>query len=163
MYGCYVETIQGDVYVLVHDAMMDDRDMGFWVLHSGSKQWHSLPDPPTLLNSDSDSDFYLNDVRFSDWRCFVWKGKLLLEVDKLFSENTMFIYYEYDPQNGSWEQLKLPLYSCFHDYDTAIIVAVKSIGEVGNCTVAIAWSTEETRSAYTFFSCESEDTCFVGR
>ncbi|MED6173924.1 hypothetical protein PIB30_064252 [Stylosanthes scabra] len=156
LYDCYVESIQGDVYLMVHDWKMDTRDMGFWVLRSGSgsKQWHPLPLPPSLLNSDydSESDSDLNFVRFRWWRCFVWKDKLVLEVEadhteESYSRNNMFIFYVYDPRIGCWEQLKSPFYTSFPKYDPAC-VAVKSIGEVGNCSVAITWSRERLPSEY---------------
>ncbi|MED6131022.1 hypothetical protein PIB30_006350 [Stylosanthes scabra] len=106
LYDCYVESIQDDVYLLLHNWKMDARDMGFWVLRSGSKQWHPLPRPPSLLNSDydseSESDSDLGFVRFRWWKCFVWKEKLVLEVEadpteETYSRNNMFIFYVYDP------------------------------------------------------------------
>ncbi|MED6118291.1 hypothetical protein PIB30_001523 [Stylosanthes scabra] len=175
MYGCYVANIQGDIYLMVHDWKMDARDMGFWVLRSGSssssKQWHPLPLPPSLINpnldsgSDSDSDsgyaYYsksdlkkLEFIRFRLWRCFVWKDKLVLDVqadptEETYSRNNRFILYVYDPRIGCWEQLiNCPFRTSFRKYNPAC-VAVKSIGDVGNnCSVAITWSREWLHSEY---------------
>ncbi|MED6175879.1 hypothetical protein PIB30_082429 [Stylosanthes scabra] len=97
LYNCYVTNIQGEVHLMVHDALTHhDREMGFWVLRS--KQWHLLPHPPTLSNYDAKA----------------------AEVPKRKSVRYRFWHNGYNPA----------------------IVAVPSLGNVGNCNVALAWTTE---------------------
>ncbi|MED6122999.1 hypothetical protein PIB30_045208 [Stylosanthes scabra] len=150
LYNCYVANIQGDVHLLVHDAIAEDRKLGFWVLHSGSgsKQWHLLTLPPSLRDygEDPDKDAKWSSVRYRYWKCFVWKDKLFLMAQRdptkgKVTIDDMFIFYVYDPQKDPWQQREHLFPGLGHEYHPAI-VAVSSLGDVGNCNVALTWSTK---------------------
>ncbi|MED6144824.1 hypothetical protein PIB30_019068 [Stylosanthes scabra] len=152
---CYVANIQGDVYLLVHDSpvYLVERKMGFWVLRSGSKEWHPLPLPPSILRSYSYSES--TTYAWWHWHCLVWKDKLFLEVDadpETITYPRKIIFYVYDPQadDHSWHQLKekLPFSSCEDGYSHVSIMAVSSLGDVGNCSVAMTWSMEDGPPSY---------------
>ncbi|MED6186773.1 hypothetical protein PIB30_069940 [Stylosanthes scabra] len=115
LYNCYVTNIQGEVHLMVHDALLDDREMGFWVLRS--KKWHPLPLPPTLRNyyAKAAEDPKRNYVRYICWQCFTWKDKLFLLVGsdpaERKSPKDAFNFYVYnpqhDPQDDPWQQRTL--------------------------------------------------------
>ncbi|MED6226397.1 hypothetical protein PIB30_103323 [Stylosanthes scabra] len=114
--------------------------MGFWVLRcssSGSKKWHPLSLPSTVLR------------RMDWWDCFVWRDKLFLEVqDNIFQRN--MIFYVYDPQtDDSWKQLEIPFsYSDSIRHHPPSIMPVLSLGDVGNnCSVAMTWLTGTDRAS----------------
>ncbi|MED6118290.1 hypothetical protein PIB30_001522 [Stylosanthes scabra] len=144
LHDCYVANLQGEVYLLANDALHRKREMmGFWVLgccSSGFKKWHPLSLPPALLS------------HYDWWHCFVWRDKLYLRVDahtegRIFSGN--IILYVYDPQTTeeySWKQLKPPFSSSDRfKYlpQPQSVTPVSSLGDVGNCSVAMAWSRGE--------------------
>ncbi|MED6226935.1 hypothetical protein PIB30_108712, partial [Stylosanthes scabra] len=131
LYNCYFANIQDDVHLLVHDAMREDRKLGFWVLRSGSssKQWHLLPLPPSLRNYgvDPDKDAEFGSVRYRTWHSFIWKDKLFLmavcdPAERKFTIDDMFIFYVYDPQNDPKDDR--------------------------NCNVALTWSTKGIPSEF---------------
>ncbi|MED6214186.1 hypothetical protein PIB30_100468, partial [Stylosanthes scabra] len=140
---------------MVHDALLDDREMGFWVLRS--KKWHPLPLPPTLRNyyAKAAEDPKRNYVRYICWQCFTWKDKLFLLVGsdpaERKSPKDAFNFYVYnpqhDPQDDPWQQIEDPFSCSIHGFNPAI-VAVPSLGNVGNCNVALAWSTEACSPEY---------------
>ncbi|MED6151499.1 hypothetical protein PIB30_083095 [Stylosanthes scabra] len=156
IYECNVANIQDDVYLLAHDPMTKERRLGFWVLRSGSKQWHPLPPPPTLSS-------YGTTDRIGDkppfvylpwWQSFVWKDQLFLRAflhpDERESAGDMLIYYVYNPEkyDEPWKRIERPFTgvgrACASD-----VAAVPSLGKVGNCDVALTWSTEDHEPSYT--------------
>ncbi|MED6180636.1 hypothetical protein PIB30_011942 [Stylosanthes scabra] len=158
LYDCYVANIKGDVHLLVHDDMTQDRKLGFWVLRSGSKQWHLLPLPPTLRNYgvDPDKDAGWGSVRYRPWHSFIWKDKLFLMAQRNPAEGKFTIddglynvFYVYDPQNDPkndpWQQIERPFPFIDREYYPDM-TAVPSLGDVGNCNVALTWSTEDLPS-----------------
>ncbi|MED6123000.1 hypothetical protein PIB30_045209 [Stylosanthes scabra] len=114
--------------------------MGFWVLRcsSGSKKWHPLSLPPTLHSGRS------------LWDCLIWRDKLFLEVGSLYDPQNM-IFYVYDPQtDDSWKQLiRIPFF--YYDHlknHPPSIMPVLSLGDVGNCNVAMMWTWPAEEDGY---------------
>ncbi|MED6226251.1 hypothetical protein PIB30_101781, partial [Stylosanthes scabra] len=148
MYACNVANIQGDVYLLVHDSLTQESELGFWVLRSGSKQWHRLPPPPTLR-------YYLTNDRppfvYHDWwRSFVWNDKLFLTASFDSELDDAFIYYVYDPEKDDrWQRIELPSSGLGHALCYSNIAAVPSLGKVANCDVALTWIPGDWDPTYT--------------
>ncbi|MED6144895.1 hypothetical protein PIB30_019682 [Stylosanthes scabra] len=148
--ACNVENIQGEVYLMApHKRHAEgEREIGFWVLRSGSKMWYPLCLPPCLLNNPG------FDVHTHWWECFSWKDKLFLEADADPKGcPRKYIFYVYEPQSDDWCRLKHHFSYSEHDHHPLSIVPVSSLGDVGNCSVAMTWSLEEH---YDFFRCRVE-------
>ncbi|MED6118285.1 hypothetical protein PIB30_001517 [Stylosanthes scabra] len=158
LHDCYVAKLRGEVYLLANDALHNEREMmGFWVLRSsssGSKKWNPLSLPPTLLRRD--------DL----WDCFVWRDKLFLEAYNnpqlgIFQEN--IIFYVYDPQtDDSWKQLQHPFTYPDSEYHPPSIMPVSSLGDVGNCSVAMTWSASGHDLKIHALLVDNEDYCIRG-
>ncbi|MED6111012.1 hypothetical protein PIB30_048405 [Stylosanthes scabra] len=105
----------------------------------------TIPEPPTLLY-----DSYVTNIQGEvHLMCFTWKDKLFLMISrnprKIKSPKDNFIFHVYNPQHDPedypWKQIEDPFSFCSNGYNPAI-VAVPSLGKLGNCNVALAWTTE---------------------
>ncbi|XP_057759436.1 uncharacterized protein LOC130979909 [Arachis stenosperma] len=121
----FLANIKDDVYLLEHGAEPGEaRKTGLWVLSPrlGSPNWHSMPAPPTEVESH-------NDLPYG----FVLNDKLLLHP--WTGPGVAFVY---DPEPKNWikleDALSLPSYIVF--------LGVSSLGDVDDRSVVLTWNLE---------------------
>ncbi|XLR67054.1 hypothetical protein HN51_009638 [Arachis hypogaea] len=116
----FLRNIKDDVYLVEDDAT---PPIGLYVLRSRSPNWHSVPAPPTELNSDN------YNLLFG----FVLNDKLFLHLP--FAPG---IAYVYDPQPNAWIKLERAL----SHPDYVSFLSVSFLGDVRHRSVVLTWTVE---------------------
>ncbi|MED6119971.1 hypothetical protein PIB30_016559 [Stylosanthes scabra] len=137
LHSCYLADIQGDVYLVVHNPIEGVREAGLWVLSSRSRIWERLNPPPTAV------PLYDNGcLCYRDWEGFTLNDVLFLQVEccplQPFTQKPDYMAYVYNSKDDSWRLLGRPFsFKDLHFYNA--LVPVSSLGDVGNCSVALTW------------------------